>query len=69
MKDPTPANIKAMDALVKEWMKMCEPVSGGGVVRYGQGAALTKKPSDLGCVPAHPASMLPYALPSSTVHA
>jgi hypothetical protein len=48
MKDPTPANVKAMDALVKQWMKMCEPVSGGSVVRYGQGGALTKDPKAFG---------------------
>jgi hypothetical protein len=48
MKDPTPANTKALDALVKQWMALCVPAAGGSVVRYGQGAAITKDPKAFG---------------------
>jgi hypothetical protein len=68
MKEPTPANIKALDALVKQWMASCVPGAGGSVVRYGQGAAVTKKPSDLGCVGAAWCNLLPAAVPSTTLH-
>lgn len=54
MKDPTPKNIAAIDALVQEWMKGCRTTAGGNVVRYGQGGALTKKPADFGYAAAPP---------------